>query len=138
MAEKPCRINVYTSADKIAWHHASFSFLQNRKFLIKLFHSVTVLTLPRRVLIFSKGEPYFPLKSPVPNSNTVKAGQGYPPRFYYSCSRNLVPNSKRHFCMRNEQRIFYENFSVFGQIENLRMNNIALKTFTSNSEKRSW
>ena len=88
VAEKSCRINVYTSADKIAWHHASFSFLQNRKFLIKLFHSVTVLTLPRRVLVFGKGEPYFPLKSPVPTSITVKAGQAYPPRFYYSCSRN--------------------------------------------------
>ena len=79
MAEKSRRINVYTSADKIAWHHASFSFFstkrhlpwqywQNSKFLIKLFHSVTVLTLPRRVLIFGKGEPYFPLKSPVPTS----------------------------------------------------------------------
>ena len=61
------------------WHHASFSFFstkchlpwqywQNSKFLIKLFHSVTVLTLPQRVLIFDKGEPYFPLKSLVPTS----------------------------------------------------------------------
>ena len=75
MAEKSCRINVYTSADKIAWHHASFSFLQNRKFLIKLFHSVTVLTLPQRVLVFGKGEPYFPLKSPVPTSITIQSKQ---------------------------------------------------------------
>ena len=28
---------------------------------------------------------------------------------------------KRHFCMRNEQWIFYQNFSLFGQIENLWM-----------------
>ena len=40
--------------------------------------------------------------------------------------------------MCNEKRIFYKNFSVFGQIENLRMNNIALKSFTSNSAKISW
>ena len=55
VAEKSRRINVYTSADKISWHHASLSFFstkclfpwqswQNSKFLIKLFHSVTVLT----------------------------------------------------------------------------------------------
>ena len=24
---------------------------------------------------------------------------------------------KRHFCMRNEQWIFYQNFSLFGQIK---------------------
>ena len=40
--------------------------------------------------------------------------------------------------MHDEQWIFYEDFSVFGHIENLRTNNIALKTFTSNSGKISW
>ena len=35
--------------------------------------------------------------------------------------------------MRNEQWIFYENFTVFGQIENLWMDKIASKTCTSNS-----
>ena len=29
------------------------------------------------------------------------------------------------FCMRNEQWICYENFSVFGQIENLWMDEIS-------------
>ena len=33
--------------------------------------------------------------------------------------------------MRNEQWIFYENFSVFGQIENLWMDKITYKSFTS-------
>ena len=72
-------INVYnTSADKIAWHHASFSFFstkchfpwqswQNSKFLIKLFHSVTVLTPRLGGLWFSvKANHIFPLKSSVP------------------------------------------------------------------------
>ena len=36
--------------------------------------------------------------------------------------------------MRNEQWIFYENFSVFGQIENVWMNKISSKTFTSISQ----
>ena len=61
---------------------------------------------------------------------TVKAGQAYPARFYYwidylknesvSSSRIFcqIPwNSNRHFCMRNEQWISNENFSVLGQIE---------------------
>jgi len=34
--------------------------------------------------------------------------------------------------MHKEQGIFYENFSVFGQIENLGMNKIASKTFYIN------
>ena len=33
---------------------------------------------------------------------------------------------------------FNENFSVFGQIENLWMDKIASKTFTSNSGKLCW
>ena len=33
--------------------------------------------------------------------------------------------------MRNEQWLFYENFSVFGQIENLWMDKITSKTFIS-------
>ena len=33
--------------------------------------------------------------------------------------------------MRNEQGIFYENFSVFGQIENLWMDKITSKAFKS-------
>ena len=40
--------------------------------------------------------------------------------------------------MCHEQWTFYKNLSVFGHIENLRMDNIALKTFTSNSGKISW
>ena len=34
--------------------------------------------------------------------------------------------------------MFYENFSVFGQIANLRMHKISSKTFTLNSAKLSW
>ena len=33
---------------------------------------------------------------------------------------------------------FNDNFSVFGQIENLWMDKIASKTFTSNSGKLCW
>ena len=40
--------------------------------------------------------------------------------------------------MCHERWTFYKNLSVFGHIENLRMDNIALKTFTSNSGKISW
>ena len=40
--------------------------------------------------------------------------------------------------MRDEQWIFYENFSVFRQIENLSMDKIASKTFTLNSGKLIW
>ena len=39
--------------------------------------------------------------------------------------------------MRNEQWIFYENFSVFGQIENLWMDKITYKSFTS-IQPRVW
>ena len=37
-----------------------------------------------------------------------------------------MSSSNRHSCMHHEQWIFCEDFSVFGQIENLRMNNIML------------
>ena len=43
--------------------------------------------------------------------------------------------SNKHSGMRNEQWIFNEDFSVFGQIENLRMDKITSKTFKSNSGK---
>ena len=42
-----------------------------------------------------------------------------------------MSNSNRHSCMRNEQWIFYKNVSVFGQTENLWLDEIASKTLTS-------
>ena len=37
----------------------------------------------------------------------------------------LLSNSNRHFCMRNEQWISHENFSVLGQIGNLSIDYIS-------------
>ena len=45
---------------------------------------------------------------------------------------------KSAFRMCNKQWIFYENFLVFGQIENLGIDLVSKKTFTSNSGKLSW
>ena len=67
---------------------------------------------------------------------TVKAGQAYPPRFYYWLDylKNESVSGSRifcqiqigtDFCMRNEQWISNENFSVLGQIENLWMDYIS-------------
>ena len=38
-----------------------------------------------------------------------------------------MSNSSRHSCIRNKQWIFYDNFSVFGQIENLWIDKIGFE-----------
>ena len=41
--------------------------------------------------------------------------------YYFEKFPYDVSNSNQNSCMCNEQWIFYENFSVFGKIENLWM-----------------
>ena len=58
---------------------------------------------------------------------TVKARQAYPPKdsinvlIIWKMNLLVVPEAIDKSCMHNEQWISYENFSVFGQIENLWM-----------------
>ena len=49
-----------------------------------------------------------------------------------------VSNSNLHSCMRNEQWIFYDNLSVFGQIKKYLNKENYLKVFSSNSRKLSF
>ena len=73
---------------------------------------------------------------------TVKGGQAYTydtikELIIWKMNPSVVPVTSVKFksallSMRNEQWIFYENFAAFGQIENLWMDKIASKTFTSN------
>ena len=71
---------------------------------------------------------------------TVKGGQAYPTRFFLwidylknesvSCYPVVTVTSVKFssaFCMRNERWICYENFSVFGQIENLSLDKISIR-----------
>ena len=54
---------------------------------------------------------------------------------------SVVPEAsvkfKSVFPTRDEKWIFYENFSVSGQIDNLWMDEISQRTITSNSGKLS-
>ena len=60
----------------------------------------------------------------------------HPTRFFsWPGYSSFHKNSNRYSCMRNEQWLFYEIFSVFGQIKNLWTDKIASKTSTPNSGK---
>ena len=78
-------------------------------------------------------------KSPPPHPpSRVKWSASYLKNESFTRSRNWCQIQSGSPACAISSGYFNENFSVFGQIENLSMDKIALKTFTSNSGKLSW